>query len=61
MSKLKYGDVRPVRKMTGDHKTDVLSCFDELEAKEQEEQLLTLKRRQREVEERAKKRFIGSN
>lgn len=56
---MKIGDKRPntVVKFTGDHKKDVLACFDQLTKQDQETALLELERKKREVNEAAKKRF----
>ena len=56
---MKIGDKREhsVVKSTGNYKKDVLAAFDRLTEQDEERRLLELKRRQREVNEAAKRLF----
>lgn len=56
---MKLGDKKPdnVVKFTGNIKTDVLSRFDKITADDEEQKLIELERKMREVNESAKKRF----
>ena len=44
-------------KFTGNHKADVLAVFDQITEQDEEKRLLELKRKQREVNEAAKRLF----
>lgn len=56
---MKIGDKKAhkVVKFTGNHKKDVLACFDQLTEQDEESRLLELERKKREVNEAAKRRF----
>lgn len=56
---MKIGDKRAhkVIEFTGNHKKDVLAVFNQLTDQDEEKKLLELKRKQREVNEAAKRLF----
>lgn len=56
---MKIGDRKQhaIIRFTGNKKTDVLACFDQLSEKSEEQRLLRLEERKREVNEAAKRRF----
>lgn len=56
---MKIGDKKQhsVVKFTGDRKKDTLACFENLLEQEQENSLLELEKKKRDVNEAAKRRF----
>ena len=56
---MKIGDAKNcnIVNFTGNTKQDVLACFDKLSEDDKESKLLDLKKKQREINEKAKKRF----
>lgn len=56
---MKIGDKREhkVVKLTGNYKKDVLALFDKMTEQDEEERLLNLEKRKREVNEAAKRLF----